>query len=173
MNAPRYDAGPRTERLQMRAMSVDDAEAAFAFNSDPEVMRYTCEELWTSVEQARAFLAAYPDFDTVGYGRWAVVHREDARVIGFCGLKYLEDLNEVDVGYRLLPAYWGRGLATEAVRATLDFGFETIGLARIIALVVPENLASRRVLEKCGLTLEGEIEYDGVAALRYVIEALS
>lgn len=166
-----FTEGPRTERLRLRQMTVDDAEAALAFNSDPEVMRYTCEPIWDSLEKARAMLEAYPDFDTVGYGRWAMVHRQDDRVIGFCGLKWLEDLREVDLGYRLLREYWGRGLATEACRATLRFGFEVIGLKRVIALVVPENLASIRVLEKCGMVREELFEYDGEVALRYAIDA--
>lgn len=161
--------GPETARLRMRAMVVDDAEAFFALNSHPDVMRHTGEPPLTSVEQARAAIADYPDFDTVGYGRWCCVLKDTDRLIGFCGLKYLDDLEEVDVGYRLLPEYWGKGLATEACAATLTYGFDEVGLSRIIALVLPENPASIRVLEKVGMTREGPLEIDGLHALRYAI----
>lgn len=161
--------GPETDRLVHRAMTVDDAEAFFALNRHPEVMRYTGEAPLESAEAARQALERYPDFDAVGYGRWGCVLKETGAMIGFCGLKYLEDLDEVDVGYRFLPEYWGRGLATEACRASLAFGFETIGLERIIALVMPANAASIRVLAKCEMVADGEIEYDGVRALRFAM----
>jgi RimJ/RimL family protein N-acetyltransferase len=90
-------------------------------------------------------------------------------VIGFCGLKYLEDLNAVDVGYRFLPEYWGRGLATEACLASVTFGFEVLKLDRIIGLVLPDNVASIRVLEKVGMRSAGEVTYDGHRVLRYSI----
>lgn len=94
---------------------------------------------------------------------------EDKRLIGFCGLKYLDDLNAVDVGYRFLPEYWGRGLATEACLASVSFGFEVLKLDRIIGLVLPDNVASIRVLEKVGMRLEGEFTYDGYGVLLYSI----
>lgn len=163
-----YRTGPETPRLLHRVMTTDDAESFFALNSHPDVMRYTGEPPLRSLDEARDAIASYPDFDTVGYGRWACVLKETDAMIGFCGLKRLDDLGEVDVGFRFLPEYWGRGLATEACSASLVFGFKTIGLARIIALVLPENGASVRVLEKVGMRPDGEVEYDGDRALRYV-----
>lgn len=163
----KYLEGPETERLRHRAMTVDDAEAFFALNSLPAVMRYTGETPVASVEEARAAIAAYPDFETVGFGRWACVSKATGEVIGFCGLKYLDELDAVDVGYRFLPECWGRGLATEACAATLDFAFETIGLEEVIALVLPDNAASVRVLEKVGMEPAGQVEFDGLTALRY------
>ena len=162
-----HRVGPETERLIHRAFVVDDAEAFFALNGDPEVLRHTGESPIASVEDARAAIAAYPDFQTVGYGRWACVSRESGQVIGFCGLKYLDELGVVDVGYRFLPRFWGQGLATEACSASLAYGFDVLGLARIVGLVLPENVASIRVLEKLGMTLEGEIEFAGLRALQY------
>ena len=107
-----------------------------------------------SVEEARDALARYPDFDTVGYGRGSCVLKEEQRVIGLCGVKYLDDLDAVDVGYRLLPEYWGRGLATEACLASVEFGFDVLKLGRIIGLVLADNAASICVLEKVGMQLE-------------------
>ena len=87
--------------------------------------------------------------------------------IGFCGLKHLKELDMVDVGFRLLPRYWSQGLATEACKASLAFGFDVLALPRIVALVLTENAASIRVLEKCGMTQHGTIVYEGHTALLF------
>lgn len=164
-----HRTGPETTRLAHRALTVDDAEALFAINSHPEVMRFTGEPPCPSLDAARNAIRQYPDFETVGYGRWGCVLKDTDSVIGFCGLKYLPELDEVDVGYRFLPEYWGRGLATEACTASLEFGLRTIGLRRIIALVLPENAASIRVLEKSGMRRDGTKRYDGRTVLQYSI----
>ncbi|MCB9853048.1 MAG: GNAT family N-acetyltransferase [Phycisphaerales bacterium] len=164
-----YRQGPETNRIKLRSMTADDAGAFFALNSHPDVMRYTGEQPLKSVEEARSAIERYPDFDTYGYGRWACVLKETQAVIGFCGLKYLEDLEAVDLGYRFLPEYWGQGLATEASHASVRFGFETLNLDRIIGLVLPDNTASIRVLEKVGMRLDGEITLDGQQALQYSV----
>lgn len=165
-----YRTGPETKRLQHRAFTLDDAEAFFALNSNPDIMRFTGEPMLSSVDEARTAIASYPDFDERGYGRWASVLKETQTIIGFCGLKYLADLDAVDVGYRFLPQYWGRGLATEACIASLDFGFNTLRLEEIIGLVLPENAASIRVLEKAGMQPNGELFLDDTVVLRYVKE---
>ncbi len=162
-----YRTGPETERVAHRAFTVDDCEAFYRLNSHPEVMRYTGEPAIGSVEEARDAIARYPDFDTVGYGRWACVLKETGAVIGFCGLKYLPELDEVDVGFRFFPEYWGKGIGTETCAASLSFGFEVLGLERILGLVLPENGASIRVLEKCGMRRNGEVVFEGDRALRY------
>ena len=164
-----YLAGPETNRLVHREFTVADAEVFFALNSNPDVMRFTGEPLLPSLDAARQAIADYPDFADLGYGRWACVLKETQTIIGFCGLKYLPDLDEVDVGYRFLPGYWGQGLATEACVASLAFGFTTLCLDQIIGVVVPGNAASIRVLEKAGMQSDGESVYDGTPALRYVM----
>ena len=163
-----YSTGPETDRLQHRAFTVDDAETFFALNSNPDVMRFTGEPILPSLDAARQSIANYVDFDTLGYGRWASVLKESQTIIGFCGLKYLPDLDVVDVGYRFLPRYWGRGLGTEACVASLDFGFTTLCLDQIVGFVVPGNVSSIRVLEKAGMQSDGEFDYAGIQALRYV-----
>lgn len=164
---PSHRVGPETARLTLRAMTVDDAEAFYRLNGDPVVMRYTHEPLLRSIEEARAAIAAYPDFDAVGFGRWGCYLKETGRMIGFCGLKRLDGLDEVDLGFRFMPEFWGRGLATEAASASLQFGFNVLKLNRVIGLVLPENAASARVLEKVGMAREAEITYDGLRVLRY------
>ncbi len=155
----------------MRAFETDDAEAFYQLNSDPEVTRYTGELPCRSVETARTAIEAYPDFERHGFGRWATVLGSTGQVIGMTGLKLLEDWNgEVDLGYRFLPEYWGQGLATEASRAALQYGFDVIGLDRIIGLVMPGNRASIRVLEKVGMQREKSVRYDGDPAEQYAID---
>jgi RimJ/RimL family protein N-acetyltransferase len=97
------------------------------------------------------------------------VLKETGAVIGFSGLKYLPELDEVDVGFRFLPEYWGKGIATETCTACIAFGFDVLNLERILGLVLEENTASIRVLEKCGLTPDGEIMFEDECALKYEI----
>jgi RimJ/RimL family protein N-acetyltransferase len=166
----------QTERLLLREFDEGDAAAFYLLGSDPAIIRYTGDPGGglTSIEQAREVLRSRPlaDYRKHGFGRWACVHKQSGEVIGFAGLKYLDDLGEVDIGYRLLPAHWGRGLATEACRAILDFGFTDLRLERIIGLVDPANAASVRVLAKLGLTFVGTLEYQGQSVAKYVIDAV-
>lgn len=160
-----------TDRLLIRESVEEDAEAFFAWSSDPEVMRHTGEPLAASVEEVRQKIRAYPDYRERGYGRWAVVYKPDDLVVGFNGLKYLPELDEVDLGYRLRSDYWGLGIATESSLAVVRYGFESLGLDRIIGLVLPENAASIRVLEKVGMRCEGMVEYLGDQVQRWVLRA--
>ncbi len=164
----RHTIGPETARLTHRAFTVEDAPELIALNGNPDVMRLTGEPLLSSLEAAKEAIANYPDFEAVGYGRWACVLKESQAIIGFCGLKYLPDLKLVDVGYRFLPEHWGQGFATEAAGASLRFGFDTLGLSEIHGFVLPENAASIRVLEKIGMQANGEMLYDGVRAMRFI-----
>jgi RimJ/RimL family protein N-acetyltransferase len=163
-----------TDRLLLREFAESDAESYYLLGSNPAVIRYTGADLLKSTEHALEVLRTRPiqDYQLHGFGRLACVLRSSGAVIGFAGLKRLEDLGEVDLGYWLLPEYWGRGLATEASRAILDDGFGRLALARIIGLVHPENRASIRVLKKLGMSRVEVIDYHGDATLKYVIEAL-
>jgi RimJ/RimL family protein N-acetyltransferase len=127
----------------------------------------------TTREQALENLRANPlaDYRKHGFGRWACVLKASGEVVGFAGLKRLDDLGEVDLGYRLLRSVWGQGLATEASRAIVQYGFERLLLERILGLVDPANVASVRVLEKLGMTHSGMIEYRGQPTAKYVLLA--
>jgi ribosomal-protein-alanine N-acetyltransferase len=99
-----------------------------------------------------------------GFGLWAVMNKSDTNVMGFCGLTRFDAVDgqpEIEVGYRLLKRYWGKGYATEAARCTQDFSFHVLGLQRLISIIDPRNAASVRVAEKCGLTYEKEIVFRG------------
>lgn len=139
-----------TPRLRLRELGPDDAAAMYELNADPEVIRYTGDPPFASVEAARDFLAAYPDYRAHGMGRWLVERREDAAPLGWCGLKRHPG-GEVDLGYRFMRRHWLHGYATEAARACLRYGFEVLGLERIVAHAMLENPASIRVMQKCGM----------------------
>ena len=157
----------RTERLILREHEERDAEDMHRLCSDPRVMRYTHEGPSTSADAMAEAIRNYPDYRAYGYGRWSVIH--DDRFIGFAGPKYLPDLNEVDLGYRLLPEFWGRGLATEAARGVIDHCFDRLDITDLVAFVLQENLASIRVLEKCGFDHEEDVTVYGVSARRYTL----
>jgi RimJ/RimL family protein N-acetyltransferase len=146
-----------TERIRFREMTADDAQFAFDLNSDPEVIQYTGDPPFESVEAARDFLQAYEFvYRKYGYGRWGMELKETSELIGWCGLKYHPDAHVTDVGYRLPKKFWGKGYATEAALATIKIGFEKLGLSEIVAHARKENSASLRVLEKCGMKITGE-----------------
>ena len=147
-----------TSRLLLREMTTDDAENAYILNSDPEVLRYTGDDPFESVEEAREFLANYESYKKYGFGRWAVILKETGEYLGWCGLKYTPELDECDIGYRFMKKFWGCGYATEAAEACLELGFGKFGMKTIVGRAMPENGASVRILEKIGLTyLENRI----------------
>ena len=162
-----------TERLLVREFAEADAEAFFKLNTDPEVLRFVPDKALLSVEQARQLLIDHPiaDYRKYGFGRGALIIKSTGEQIGFAGLKYLEELGEVDVAYRLLPKYWGKGLATEAAIASVRFGFTDLELKKIIGLVMPENIASVRVLEKAGLRYAENVFFWDHEFSKYAIDA--
>ena len=161
-----------TERTLLRRFTLDDVEDGYQMNRDPEVRKYIVGEGETTRENVRMLIKnnTLADYEKYGFGRLAIIHKQDNRFIGFTGLKYLDDLDEVDVGYRLIREYWGQGLATEATRPTIEYGFETLGLKRIVAMALPENKGSIRVMEKLGMKFEKIITIDGYEAVKYVID---
>jgi ribosomal-protein-alanine N-acetyltransferase len=112
-------------------------------------------------------------WDEHGYGWWAVEPRPERRFIGWCGLQYLPETDEVEVAYLLARAFWGKGLATEGAMASLQYGFEQHQLDTIVAIVHPENIASRRVIEKLGMSFTGGAHYFGMDVYRYVLDRSS
>jgi ribosomal-protein-alanine N-acetyltransferase len=122
-------------------------------------------------------------WDEHGYGWWAVEPRasqttrspgtarvSDSALIGWAGLTYLPETDETEVAYLLDKPFWGRGLATEAARASLRYGFEELAIDTIVGVVHPDNLASQRVLTKAGLSFVEPAHYFGMDVLRYTIE---
>lgn len=139
-----------TDRLVLREFSLSDAEGMYALNLDPDVIRYTGDPAFKSIADARVFLGNYSDYKRNGYGRWSVILKESGEFVGWCGLKYHED-DFVDIGFRFFKDQWGKGYATEAALATLNYGFQTLKLNEIIGRTASENTASIKVLEKLNM----------------------
>lgn len=140
-----------TNRLIMREIVVSDAPEMFALNADPEVLKFTGDQAFATVDQAKSFLESYTDYEKNGFGRWAVVRKSDGEILGWCGLKRHTN-GMVDLGFRLMKKYWQKGYATESAKACIVFGFETLKLQEIVGRAELENSASIQVLKKCGMT---------------------
>lgn len=140
-----------TERVCLRELQIYDAENFFQLNADEEVLRYTGDVAFASVQDAELFLQNYSHYQDYGFGRWAVINKETEEFLGWCGLKYSPEKDEVDVGFRLFRKFWGLGYATESAKACLDYGFKKLNLKRIVGRAMKENWASIRVLEKMGM----------------------
>ena len=159
-----------TSRLVMRKFTIDDAALVLDLNLDPDVTRYTHDPI-TDLQHAKAVLESsiLPQYRLYNHGRWAVLLKNGLEFIGWCGLKYRLEQDEVDLGYRFKKAYWGQGFATEAAEACIKYGFEQIGLHRIVGRAEPGNIGSIKVLEKCGMKYIGEELVDGHTAKTYDI----
>ena len=150
-------------------MTVEDAENAYLLNLDPEVIQYTGDDSFESIEVARQFLASYSHYDHYDFGRWAVISKENDEFLGWCGLKFTPELDEYDIGFRFFKKHWNIGYATEAAQACIDLGFNHYKLTTIVGRARKENIGSIRVLEKIGLTYFGDFDFDGNAGVIYAI----
>ena len=146
-----------TQRLFLREFTIDDAENAYLLNLDEEVIKYTGDQSFISIEEAKKFLANYNDYKKNGFGRWAVINKTDNDFLGWCGLKYSTDVDEVDIGFRLFKKHWNKGYATESANACIEMGFNKFGITSIVGRARKENSASIRVLEKIGLQFDWNV----------------
>ena len=149
-----------TGRLLLRKMRLDDAEAMFAYASDPEVTRYVLFDTHSSIEDSREFLRfATEGYERGDFGGWGLLLKDSGAFIGTCGLDagYAPEHARAELGYVLAREHWGRSLMPEAVRAVIRFGFVRAKLNRIEARCIAENVASARVMEKVGMTYEGTL----------------
>src|SRR5207237_2186019 len=137
-----------TERLLLREYVEEDAEAFFKLNSDLEVLRFVPDKALLNVEQARQVLIDHPiaDYRKYGFGRGACILKSTGEQIGFAGLKYLEELGEVDVAFRLMRSHWGQGLATEAALASVRYAFAKLHLKYDAARVLRMQTIIRLVM---------------------------
>ncbi len=151
-----------TARLEFFHLSARDADGLYRMNADPEVMRYTGEQPFASVQETESFLSAYNPYARHGFGRWSLYRKDTGCYIGFCGLKVLPKTGKVDIGYRLIRNQWGQGLATEAARQSLAIGFDDFGLAVIVGRAMSCNRGSLRVLQKLGLMHSHYFQEQGI-----------
>jgi ribosomal-protein-alanine N-acetyltransferase len=160
-----------TSHLVLRPWSIEDAEILFRILQEPDILKYFPPTTFTLEKTQRYINHQLKHWQERGYGHWAVTLRKDRRVIGWNGLEYLSETGENEVAYLLSCHVWGRGFATEAALAAVRYGFGPAGLHAIIGLVHPENFASIRVLEKCGLSFIDRKVYWGLEMCRYRIES--
>lgn len=140
-----------TARLLLRMFSHDDLDDLARIYNDADVMRYLSGHPLTREETAGWLNYFLTGWENYGFGWWAVVLKESGELIGHCGLQFIHVTAEVEVTYGLAKAYWRRGLASEAARACLRYGFEQLKLDRIYALADPGNIGSHRVMERVGM----------------------
>lgn len=154
----------RTARLLLRPVADGDVEALWALHSDARVLRYWDSPPWTDRARADRFVARSRAMAAEGSGiRLAVAPAGDRTLIGWCSLsRWSPDHRSAAIGYCFAEQAWGRGYATEAAHALLGWAFDTLDLNRVQAETDTRNLASARVLEKLGFTLEGTLREDCV-----------
>lgn len=145
----------QTERLVLRRLKYSDAKNLFALDNNRLTMRYistakstdvSLKQCRTSIRKQRAYYKAHP-----GLGIYATVEKHSGRFIGWMALKDLDGTDDVELGYRFLPSFWGKGYATEASAALLHHGFNTLGLKQIVAIALAQNKASTHVMQKVGM----------------------
>jgi RimJ/RimL family protein N-acetyltransferase len=160
-----------TPRLVLREFATHDVDALAAVISDPETMRYYPApfdrdgvEEWIERNRRR--------YETDGFGLWGMVLKSSGELVGDCGLmrQDVDSVLEVEIGYHVRRDLWGQGLATEAARACRDYGFARLQVDRLISLIRPENLLSRRVAEKNGMKIVKEVLWRGLIHCVYAIE---
>lgn len=158
-----------TPRLILRQFTEADAPLILSLNGDPEVVKYLHEPTLKTVEHAAQIIndIILPQYKN-NLGRWAIHVKEGMDFIGWCGLKYRPDIDETDLGYRLMQNAWGKGFATEAAQHTLDHGLNTLKLKLITGRAHTENMASIKVLEKIGMDYIGEGIVDDCPVRTYI-----
>jgi RimJ/RimL family protein N-acetyltransferase len=159
LSAARSGASPEpapwllTLRLALSEITPYNANELYELDADPRVMRYIGSGRISTREQIDAAMRRLPRAYALfpGLGTWRATRRDNGDFVGWFALKYIPGTTEIEVGYRLRHAAWGRGYATEGARELVRYGFDDLGLHRIIGVTHPANVASQRVLEKIGL----------------------
>ena len=152
-----------TDRLFLRRMELADTDELLRVFSDPKVMASFGGDLFDRTQMEQWVRRNLDHQERYGYGLFSVILKDGEALIGDCGLEHMEldGQAEVEIGYDIRSDYWGFGYATEAASAVRDFAFTALGLTRVISMIRPENVASRRVAEKIGMTREKELMRGG------------
>jgi RimJ/RimL family protein N-acetyltransferase len=164
----------QTARLLLRPWQPDDLAEFTRLLTDPEVIRYLVVHTPFSLQDVAELSArTLEQWERNGFGPWAAIEKQTGRWVGRIGLDELPDWSgphKIEVGWELHREFWGRGLATEGGQAGVGYGFEVVGLERIISVTMATNAASRRVMEKCGLRFQGELPMAGTVVAWYAID---
>jgi len=159
-----------TERLYFRKFELDDLPQLIEQRTDPDMYRYLGGTRMQNPEALAKRIRFYMScYDSHGFGMCPMFWKRSGEMIGFSGLQPLEDTGEIEVGYSVIKPYWGKGIGTEAARGWMEFGFNNFGLDRIVAVAVEANTASRRIMEKLGMSYEKTEDHYGEACAFYAV----
>lgn len=160
-----------TERLLLREMTLDDLDALLAVFSDPETMRFYPQAFDRAMTQQWIENMRQRERRD-GFALLSMVLKETGGVVGDCGLvaQHIDGVDEVEIGWHVRRDLWGKGYATEAARACMAYGMATLGCTRFVSIIAPDNIASRRVAEKIGMTVERETDWRGKTILLHAVE---
>ena len=157
-----------TERLILRELLPADAKGMFALDSNPNVLQYLGIQPITTLDECRKSIRFIRDqYERNGIGRWAVVLKDSYEFIGWAGLKLVDEMtinnhrNHYDLGYRFIERFWGQGYGYEAAQSIVNYGLQQLKIPKIHAFLYPDNIGSKRILEKCGLKFIETFEEDG------------
>jgi RimJ/RimL family protein N-acetyltransferase len=145
-----------TDRLTLRQVTIEDAHFILKLLNEPSFLSYIGDKGVRTLDDARDYILKGPveSYRRFGFGLYLTELKENGISIGMCGLLKRESLKDVDIGYALLPQFWGQGYASEAASAVMAYGKSVLGLNRIVAVTSPDNQSSIKVLEKLGLRYE-------------------
>jgi len=145
-----------TERLILRPSAISDAPFVFKLLNTPKWLKYIGDRNVNSVADAEDYIREkmFPQVERLGFGNYTVVRKSDETIIGSCGLYDREGLEGVDIGFAFLPEYEGTGFGYESAAKVLEVGIQEFGVKKVSAITVEENVASRKLIEKLGLTFE-------------------
>jgi len=154
-----------TNRLILRPITIEDAQDLFELDSNPKVHIFLGNKPVKTIEESEAIIAnVLNQYQNNGVGRLAMIEKSTNQFIGWSGLKYEENLrkefNYYDLGYRLKEQFWGKGYATEAALASLDYGFKDLKLKEIGATADINHIASNTILKKIGMQHSGAFEFE-------------
>lgn len=159
-----------TERLRMRKLTPEDLPWLIEMRSPEPVNRYLggtkLQNAEALAERLKFYIGCYDEY---GFGNCAMQLKETGELIGTSGLQPLEDTGEIEIGYNLSEKHWRKGLGYECAMGWLTYGFETVGLERIVAVAQPENVGSWRIMEKCGMHFEKREDHYGIDCVVYAV----
>lgn len=160
-----------TNRLLLRPFNEQDVAAFAQICADPDVMRYIGGGTHSYKETEKKVAKFIDHFCQKGYSLFAMIYKENNEFIGFCGLidQVVNDQPYVELGYRINKNYWNQAIATEAATAVKQFAFETLKLPKLISIIQPANIASRRIAEKMGMSIDQETDFNGIPVVIYAM----
>ena len=160
-----------SKRLTFKTFEPGDGALIYQLNSDPDVLTFLHENPISLQEAERVVeQVILPQYKKYNHGRWAVYQTTTGEFMGWCGLKYREEEQITDLGYRFKKQFWGQGFASEAAERCVHFGFHVLGITSLFGAAHVNNIASQKVLEKTGFQFVNTRVIDGCLAKTYMLQ---